>query len=91
MRGLRRRAHHADRALLAARTDVVMGRPGGRVARRKHCTSRVGFSHRVKRDETMVRRGAPSYAALVADLASPCAPQNWFKQRFDGILLGRKD
>ncbi|BGP29035.1 60S ribosomal protein L11 [Rhodotorula toruloides] len=32
---------------------VVMGRPGGRVARRKHCTSRVGFSHRVKREETM--------------------------------------
>merc|ERR1712080_98103 len=25
---------------------TVMGRPGGRVARRKHCTSRVGFSHR---------------------------------------------
>ncbi|GAA6052318.1 hypothetical protein JCM3770_007249 [Rhodotorula araucariae] len=48
---------------------VVMGRPGARVARRKHCTSRVGFSHRVKRDETM----------------------SWFKQRFDGILLGRKD
>merc|ERR1712000_433348 len=48
---------------------VVMGRPGGRVARRKHCTSRVGFSHRVKREETMA----------------------WFKQRFDGILLGRKD
>merc|ERR1711900_62471 len=47
----------------------VMGRPGGRVARRKHCTSRVGFSHRVKREETMA----------------------WFKQRFDGILLGRKD
>merc|ERR1712080_321048 len=46
-----------------------MGRPGGRVARRKHCTSRVGFSHRVKREETMA----------------------WFKQRFDGILLGRKD
>ncbi|BGP53076.1 hypothetical protein JCM8202_004159 [Rhodotorula sphaerocarpa] len=48
---------------------TVMGRPGGRVARRKHCTSRVGFSHRVKREETMA----------------------WFKQRFDGILLGRKD
>ncbi|GAA5892620.1 hypothetical protein JCM6882_005661 [Rhodosporidiobolus microsporus] len=32
---------------------VVMDRPGGRVARRKHCTSRVGFSHRVKREETM--------------------------------------
>merc|ERR1711890_114887 len=48
---------------------VVMGRPGGRVARRKHCTSRVGFSHRVKREETMA----------------------WFKQRFDGILHGRKD
>merc|ERR1712080_625558 len=48
---------------------TVMGRPGGRVARCKHCTSRVGFSHRVKREETMA----------------------WFKQRFDGILLGRKD
>ncbi|GAA5862961.1 hypothetical protein JCM5296_003148 [Sporobolomyces johnsonii] len=48
---------------------VVMGRPGARVARRKHATGRVGFSHRVKREETMA----------------------WFKQRFDGILLGRKD
>merc|ERR1712000_664005 len=48
---------------------VVMGRKGFRVARRKHCTSRVGSSHRVKREETMA----------------------WFKQRFDGILLGRKD
>jgi len=48
---------------------VVMGRAGARVARRKHCTSRVGFSHRVKREES----------------------QQWFKQRFDGILLGRKN
>jgi len=32
-----------------------MGRQGARVARRKHKTGRVGFSHRVKREETMVR------------------------------------
>merc|ERR1712072_1252316 len=30
---------------------VVMGRPGGRVARRKHCTSRVGFSPRQARGD----------------------------------------
>ncbi|GAA5845025.1 hypothetical protein JCM3766R1_004852 [Sporobolomyces carnicolor] len=48
---------------------TVMGRPGARVARRKHKTGRVGFAHRVKREETMA----------------------WFKTRFDGILLGRKD
>merc|ERR1712070_480654 len=29
---------------------VVMGRAGARVTRRKRCTSRVGFSHRVKRE-----------------------------------------
>ncbi|KAL7006009.1 60S ribosomal protein L11 [Cystobasidiomycetes sp. EMM_F5] len=45
---------------------VVMGRPGARVARRKRCKSRVGFSHRVTKDDSMA----------------------WFKQRFDGILLG---
>ncbi|POW17951.1 hypothetical protein PSTT_00174 [Puccinia striiformis] len=32
---------------------VVMGRPGYRVARRKHATNRVGFNHRVKKEETM--------------------------------------
>ena len=31
---------------------VVMGRPGARVARRKRCKSRVGFSHRVKKEDT---------------------------------------
>lgn len=46
-----------------------MGRPGGRVARRKHCTARVGASHRVLREQS----------------------QAWFKMRFDGILLGRKN
>ncbi|CAD6563737.1 MAG: 60S ribosomal protein L11 [Cyphobasidiales sp. Tagirdzhanova-0007] len=46
---------------------IVMGRPGARVARRKRCKSRVGFSHRVKKDDSMA----------------------WFKQRFDGILLGK--
>lgn len=43
-----------------------MGRPGGRVARRKHCTSRVGAPHKVTKEQS----------------------QQWFKQRFDGILLG---
>ncbi|KAK4705219.1 large subunit ribosomal protein L11e, partial [Phenoliferia sp. Uapishka_3] len=47
---------------------VIMGRPGGRVARRKHCTSRVGAPHKVTKEQS----------------------QQWFKQRFDGILLGRK-
>ncbi|KAG0163370.1 60S ribosomal protein L11, partial [Apophysomyces sp. BC1034] len=32
---------------------VVMGRPGNRVARRKHCQSKVGFTHRIKTDETI--------------------------------------
>jgi hypothetical protein len=45
---------------------VVMGRPGARVARRKRCKNRVGFPHRVKKEDS----------------------QAWFKQRFDGILLG---
>jgi hypothetical protein len=31
---------------------VVMGRPGARVARRKRCKSRVGFNHRVKKEDT---------------------------------------
>lgn len=32
---------------------VVMGRPGFRVSKRKHCRSKVGSQHRVKKDETM--------------------------------------
>ncbi|ORX95437.1 60S ribosomal protein L11 [Basidiobolus meristosporus CBS 931.73] len=32
---------------------VVLGRPGFRVARRKRCQSKVGFSHRVTKEETM--------------------------------------
>lgn len=32
---------------------VVMGRPGGRVAKRKQKKARVGFSHRIKREDTM--------------------------------------
>ncbi|KAI9316366.1 60S ribosomal protein L11, partial [Dichotomocladium elegans] len=28
---------------------IVMGRPGNRVSRRKHATSRVGFPHRIKK------------------------------------------
>ncbi|KAI9310163.1 60S ribosomal protein L11 [Dichotomocladium elegans] len=32
---------------------IVMGRPGNRVSRRKHATSRVGFPHRIKKDETI--------------------------------------
>lgn len=32
---------------------VVMGRPGMRVARRKERKARVGFSHRVTKDDTM--------------------------------------
>jgi len=46
---------------------VVMGRPGARVARRKRCKSRVGFQHKVKKEDS----------------------QAWFKQRFDGNLLGK--
>jgi large subunit ribosomal protein L11e len=32
---------------------VVMGRPGARVAKRKQKKARIGFSHRIKRDDTM--------------------------------------
>jgi hypothetical protein len=32
---------------------VVMGRPGGRVARRKAKKARVGFQHRVKKEDTI--------------------------------------
>lgn len=32
---------------------VVMGRPGARVARRKHKTARVGFQHRIRKEDTM--------------------------------------
>ncbi|KAI7833731.1 ribosomal protein L5 domain-containing protein [Kickxella alabastrina] len=32
---------------------IVMGRPGFRVARRKHCRGRVGASHRINKQETM--------------------------------------
>lgn len=32
---------------------VVMGRPGARVAKRKQRQSRIGFGHRVKKDDTM--------------------------------------
>ncbi|CDH53106.1 60s ribosomal protein l11 [Lichtheimia corymbifera JMRC:FSU:9682] len=46
---------------------VVMGRPGYRVARRKHQKSTVGFNHRIKKEESM----------------------EWFKSRFDGIILNK--
>ncbi|CDS03126.1 Putative 60S ribosomal protein L11 [Lichtheimia ramosa] len=46
---------------------VVMGRPGYRIARRKHQKSAVGFSHRIKKEETV----------------------EWFKNRFDGIVLNK--
>lgn len=32
---------------------VVMGRPGNRVARRRAKKARVGFSHRIKKEDTM--------------------------------------
>ena len=32
---------------------VVMGRPGARVARRKQKKARVGFQHRIKKEDTM--------------------------------------
>jgi hypothetical protein len=32
---------------------VVMGRPGARVARRKERRARIGYQHRVRRDDTM--------------------------------------
>merc|ERR1711977_316367 len=31
---------------------VAMGRPGARVARRKRCKSRVGFTHRVRKEDS---------------------------------------
>jgi large subunit ribosomal protein L11e len=32
---------------------VVLARPGFRVSRRKHCTSRVGASHRITKADSM--------------------------------------
>ncbi|KAI8644320.1 ribosomal protein L5 domain-containing protein [Parasitella parasitica] len=32
---------------------VVMGRPGNRVARRKHCKAKVGVKHQIKKEEAM--------------------------------------
>ena len=32
---------------------VVLGRPGYRVTRRKHCKSRVGFSHRLTKNDSI--------------------------------------
>lgn len=32
---------------------VVMGRPGNRVARRKHAKARVGPNHKVNKDDTV--------------------------------------
>lgn len=32
---------------------VVMGRPGFRISRRKHCKSRVGAPHRISKEETI--------------------------------------
>ena len=32
---------------------IVMGRPGARVARRRQQKARIGFSHRVKKEDTM--------------------------------------
>ena len=32
---------------------VVMGRPGARVAKRRHRRTRVGFPHRIKKEDTM--------------------------------------
>ncbi|CEJ04024.1 Putative 60S ribosomal protein L11 [Rhizopus microsporus] len=32
---------------------VVMGRPGYRVSRRKHCKAKVGVTHRIKKEETI--------------------------------------
>ena len=32
---------------------MVMGRPGGRVAKRKQKKARIGFSHCIKREDTM--------------------------------------
>ncbi|KAJ2167765.1 60S ribosomal protein L11, partial [Coemansia sp. RSA 551] len=31
---------------------IVMGRPGFRISRRKHCKSRVGAPHRIDKEET---------------------------------------
>jgi hypothetical protein len=36
---------------------TVIGRAGERVTKRKRCTSRVGFSHRVTKEDTQVSLG----------------------------------
>ncbi|ODN85096.1 hypothetical protein, variant 1 [Cryptococcus amylolentus CBS 6039] len=65
---------------------VVMGRPGMRVARRKHATAKVGSSHKVRPEQyvslslfSLWPRGRMKADAVDRTVA-------WFKQRFDGIV-----
>lgn len=45
---------------------VVMGRPGNRVARRKHAKARVGVQHKVKKVDT-VKWFQKKYDGLVSN------------------------
>ena len=70
-----------------------MGRQGARVARRKHKTGRVGFSHRVKREETMVRSSLslfPSISRIDEEEFSMIIglvqdPLRWYPPRSQGL------
>ena len=59
-----------------------MTRPGERVARRRRCKSRVGASHRIKRDETVKYVMLYYFYQFNSWLTFP----RWFKNRFEGIV-----
>jgi large subunit ribosomal protein L11e len=62
-----------------------MTRPGERVAKRRRCKSRVGTSHKIKREETIkyVNSSLIQFNGLgnITDLHL-----RWFKSRFEGIV-----
>lgn len=58
-----------------------MTRPGERVAKRRRCQTRVGASHRIKRDETVKYVTAACCASTDTD-----PNRRWFKSRFEGIV-----
>lgn len=60
---------------------VVMGRPGARVAKRKHAKGRVGATHRVRKED--------SQAWCVQPLPLLSLISRRFKSRFDGLLSNK--
>ena len=75
---------------------VVMGRPGARVARRKRCKSRVGFQHKVKKEDSQAwfkQRVSGSPALSECSSVWPqlihLPPVCPARSQFDGNLLGK--